>query len=141
MSVSRNPSGVHKPTQSRDWQNPGFAGPNSGQYSLNGAAGTTETIAPVLAEQTLWPGEVRTTTAPCPVAVSEIEEAFANAIAFQVMAAGEDGQHEGIYLRLGQTRAGRLLAILFAYRGTRNAWILSARDMAIEEHRYYVQYV
>jgi uncharacterized DUF497 family protein len=90
-----------------------------------------------LAERTVWTGDVD--SVPLGVSVSEVEEAFSSAIAVQMMAAEQDGQHEGIYLKLGQTQAGRLLAILFAYRGTRNAWILSARAMAPQERRYYHQ--
>jgi uncharacterized DUF497 family protein len=94
---------------------------------------------PSPAEQTVWQGQITPALVRRAVAMHEVEEAFASAVSFQVLAAGNDGHHEGVYLRLGQTQAGRLLAILFAYRGTRNAWILSARDMAEQESCYYRQ--
>ena len=46
--------------------------------------------------------------------------------------AGED-----VYLALGQTDAGRYLAVLFIYKRTKEALILSARDMAAKERRLY----
>ncbi len=102
---------------------------------------SSETIAAqqtVFVEHPLWPGDIQ--PAPQDVSAQEVEEAFASAVTLQVRATtGQDGQDEGIYLKLGQTQAGRLLAILFAYRGTRNAWILSARTMAPQECHYYCQ--
>lgn len=51
----------------------------------------------------------------------------------------EKGEREGedIYLALGQTEAGRYLAVLFIYKQTREALILSARDMETKERRQY----
>ncbi|MBI4672270.1 MAG: BrnT family toxin [Chloroflexi bacterium] len=51
----------------------------------------------------------------------------------------EKGEREGedVYLALGQTDAGRYLAILFIYKEQREALILSARDMAQKERRQY----
>ncbi len=46
-------------------------------------------------------------------------------------------QDEDVYLALGQTDAGRYLAVLFIYKQTTEALILSARDMATEERRKY----
>ncbi|HZQ09536.1 MAG TPA: BrnT family toxin [Anaerolineae bacterium] len=51
----------------------------------------------------------------------------------------EEGERKGedVYLALGQTDAGRYLAVLFIYKETREALILSARDMAPKERRQY----
>lgn len=51
----------------------------------------------------------------------------------------EKGEREGedVYLALGQTDSGRYLAVLFIYKQTKEALILSARDMAAKERRQY----
>lgn len=51
----------------------------------------------------------------------------------------EKGKRRGedIYLALGQTDAGRYLAVLFIHKKTSEALILSARDMAAKERRQY----
>jgi len=51
----------------------------------------------------------------------------------------EKGEHkdENVYMALGQTDAGRFLTILFIYKMTKEALILSARDMAPKERRQY----
>lgn len=51
----------------------------------------------------------------------------------------EKGDREGedVYLALGQTDAGRYLAVLFIYKQAKEALVLSARDMAREERRQY----
>jgi len=51
----------------------------------------------------------------------------------------EKGEREGedVYLALGQTDSGRYLAVLFIYKQTKEALILSARDMAAKERRRY----
>ena len=51
----------------------------------------------------------------------------------------EKGEREGedVYLALGQTEAGRYLAVLFIYKQTQEALILSARDMEAKERRQY----
>ena len=53
----------------------------------------------------------------------------------------EKGDREGedVYLALGQTEAGRYLAILFIYKQTHEALILSARDMEPKERRQYAK--
>ena len=42
-------------------------------------------------------------------------------------------------MALGQTNAGRYLAVLFIYKKTKEALILSARDMAKKERRQYAK--
>lgn len=44
---------------------------------------------------------------------------------------------EDVYAALGQTDAGRYLVIYFVYKQTREALILSARDMDRKEKRLY----
>lgn len=44
---------------------------------------------------------------------------------------------EDLYAALGQTKAGRYLVIFFIYKVTREALILSARDMNKREIRQY----
>ncbi|MFQ5343083.1 MAG: BrnT family toxin [Anaerolineae bacterium] len=51
----------------------------------------------------------------------------------------EKGDREGedVYLALGQTDAGRYLIVLFIHKQTREALVLSARDMAPKERKQY----
>jgi len=51
----------------------------------------------------------------------------------------EKGDREGedVYLALGQTDAGRYLAVLFIYKQTKETLVLSARNMARKERRRY----
>ena len=44
---------------------------------------------------------------------------------------------ENMYAALGQTEAGRYLVVFFVYKQTREALILSARDMDVHEKRQY----
>lgn len=44
---------------------------------------------------------------------------------------------EDVYLALGQTTAGRYISVLFVYKLTKEALIMSARDMARKERRQY----
>ena len=46
---------------------------------------------------------------------------------------------EDLYAALGQTDAGRYLIIFFIYKPTREALILSARDMEAKERRQYAR--
>ena len=46
---------------------------------------------------------------------------------------------EDLYTALGQTDAGRYLIIFFIYKPTREALILSARDMEAKERRQYAR--
>jgi uncharacterized DUF497 family protein len=53
----------------------------------------------------------------------------------------ERGERKGenVYLALGRTDTCRYLAILFIYKRTREALILSAREMAAKERRQYAK--
>jgi uncharacterized DUF497 family protein len=66
----------------------------------------------------------------------EVEQALDNRPKIRFI---EKGGREGenVYMALGQTDAGRYLAILFIYKMTHEALILSARDMAPKERRQY----
>ncbi len=44
---------------------------------------------------------------------------------------------EDVYLALGQTEAGRYLAVFFIYKKTHDAIVISARDMDDEERDEY----
>ena len=44
---------------------------------------------------------------------------------------------EDVYAALGQTEAGRYLIVYFVYKATREALILSARDMDASERKAY----
>ena len=70
------------------------------------------------------------------VETHEVEEAFNNRSQFLFVEKG-DRQDEDVYLALGRTDAGRYLSVLFIYKQTHEVLILSARDMARKERRYY----
>ncbi len=44
---------------------------------------------------------------------------------------------EDVYAAMGQTDSGRYLIVFFIYKTTREALILSARDMDSKERRHY----
>jgi uncharacterized DUF497 family protein len=66
----------------------------------------------------------------------EVEEVLSNQPKIRFV---EKGQRKGedVYLGLGQSDAGRYLAVLFIYKRTKEALILSARDMADKERKQY----
>ncbi len=66
----------------------------------------------------------------------EVEELFAGKPKFRFV---EKGEREGknVYLAFGQTDAGRYLTVLFIHKKTKDALILSARDMAEKERKMY----
>jgi uncharacterized DUF497 family protein len=70
------------------------------------------------------------------VAMHEVEEVLTNNPKFRFVEGG-DRQDEYVYMALGQTDAGRYLTVLFIYKTTAEALILSARDMADKERRQY----
>lgn len=69
------------------------------------------------------------------VETSEVEELFDNRPKFRFVEKGER-TGEDVYMALGQSAAGRYLAVLFIHK-TNGALILSARDMAKKERRQY----
>lgn len=66
----------------------------------------------------------------------EVEEVFGGKPKFRFVEKGER-EGENVYLALGQTEAGRYLTVLFIYKKTKEALILSARDMAEKERKMY----
>ncbi len=66
----------------------------------------------------------------------EVEEVLRNHSKFRFVEKG-DRKGDNVYLALGQTDAGRYLAVLFIHKSSREALILSARDMAAKERRQY----
>jgi uncharacterized DUF497 family protein len=66
----------------------------------------------------------------------EVEEVFDRRPQFLFVEKG-DREDEDVYLALGRTEAGRYLAVLFIHKQSHEALILSARDMARKERRYY----
>jgi len=66
----------------------------------------------------------------------EVEEVFSGKPKFRFVEKGER-ESEDVYMALGQTDAGRYLTVLFIHKLTREALILSARDMADKERKMY----
>ncbi|MBM3134620.1 MAG: BrnT family toxin [Chloroflexi bacterium] len=66
----------------------------------------------------------------------EVEEVFADKPKVKKMRRGHF-RGEDVYRALGQTEAGRYLVVFFVYKLTRQALILSARDMDKKERRSY----
>lgn len=70
------------------------------------------------------------------VDTEEVEEVLNNQPKIRFVKQGER-KGEDVYMALGQTYAGRYLAVLFIYKKTKEALILSARDMANKERKQY----
>jgi uncharacterized DUF497 family protein len=66
----------------------------------------------------------------------EVEEVLNNQPKIRFVEKGER-KGEDVYLALGQTDAGRYLAVLFIYKKTKEALILSAREMANKERKQH----
>jgi hypothetical protein len=66
----------------------------------------------------------------------EVEQALENSPKIRFVEKG-DRQGEDVYMALGRTDAGRYLAILFIYKSTKEALIVSARSMEPKERRQY----
>jgi uncharacterized DUF497 family protein len=66
----------------------------------------------------------------------EVEEVFGNRPKVRFVEKGKR-TGEDVYLALGQTEEGRYLAVLFIYKQTKEALVLSARDMASKERKQY----
>jgi uncharacterized DUF497 family protein len=66
----------------------------------------------------------------------EVEQTLSNRPKIRFVEKGER-PGEDVYMALGQTDAGRYLAVLFIYKQTNEALILSARNMALKERKQY----
>lgn len=66
----------------------------------------------------------------------EVEEVFSGNPKFRFVEKGER-EDEDVYMALGQTDGGRYLIVLFIHKKTKEALVLSARDMAQKERKLY----
>ena len=66
----------------------------------------------------------------------EVEEVLANKPKFTLIEKGKV-KNEHLYSARGQTSAGRYLSVLFIYKRTKEALIITARDMDAKERRNY----
>jgi uncharacterized protein len=72
------------------------------------------------------------------VTPEEVEEALTSARRFRFIEVG-DVEGEDLYAAMGRTAAGRYLITYFVYKTTREALIVSARDMTKREKRAYAK--
>jgi len=70
------------------------------------------------------------------VETREVEDVLSRRPKFRFVEKGERDE-EDVYLALGKTEFGRYLAVLFIYKKSKEALILSARDMASKERKQY----
>jgi hypothetical protein len=70
------------------------------------------------------------------VETNEVEEVLTEEPKFGFVEKGER-EGENVYMALGQTEAGRYLTALFIHKKSKEALILSARDMAEKERKLY----
>jgi len=70
------------------------------------------------------------------VEIQEAEEALQNHRRVRRVQRGRV-KDEDVYLALGQTDAGRYLAIFFIYKRSHDAIVISARDMDAKERKEY----
>lgn len=70
------------------------------------------------------------------VSITEVEEAFEGQPQFRFVEKGHR-KGEDVYMTLGRTETGRYLTVLFILKETGEALVLSARDMAANERKYY----
>jgi uncharacterized DUF497 family protein len=68
----------------------------------------------------------------------EVEEVFNNKPKFRFVEKGER-EGEDVYMAVGRSDAGRYLTVLFIYKKTKQALVLSARDMAKKERNQYAK--
>jgi uncharacterized DUF497 family protein len=66
----------------------------------------------------------------------EVEEVLTQEPKFRFVEKGER-EGENVYMALGQTEAGRYLTVLFIHKRSKEALILSAREMAEKERKLY----
>jgi uncharacterized protein len=72
------------------------------------------------------------------VEIYEVEEIF---VADPLIRFIENGERKGedVYAAYGQTDSGRYLMVIFIYKKTREALVVSARDMTKTEKRLYAR--
>ncbi len=69
---------------------------------------------------------------------TEVESVFADLPIFNRIEKG-NVKGEDLYRALGKTASGRYLVIFFIYKMTREALVISARDMTEKERRHYAK--
>ncbi len=72
------------------------------------------------------------------VTTDEVEEALTAARRLRFIETG-DVEGEDLYAAMGRTAAGRYLIIYFVYKTTKEALIISAREMTRREKRAYAK--
>jgi uncharacterized DUF497 family protein len=72
------------------------------------------------------------------VTTEEVEEALAAARRFRFIEIG-DVEGEDLYAAMSRTAAGRYLILYFVYKITKEALIISAREMTRKEKRAYAK--
>jgi len=70
------------------------------------------------------------------VETDEVEQVLNGRPKFRFVEKGER-KDEDVYVAFGQTNTGRYLSVLLIYKKTKEALILSARDMAKKERKQY----
>lgn len=70
------------------------------------------------------------------VSPEEVDEVFFDAPSFRKVQRGHV-PGEDVYAAFGQTEAGRYLVVYLIYKQTREALVISARDMTHAERRLY----
>lgn len=68
--------------------------------------------------------------------IDEVEDALLSGAIFWRASQGKV-KGENVYVAYGKTSAGRYLFIVFIYKQSMEALIISARDMTLKEQRYY----
>lgn len=72
------------------------------------------------------------------VTIDEVENLFERKPFFRKIEKGHV-LGEDLYRALGQSDTGRYLTVFFIYKATREAIVISARDMSDGERRYYAK--
>ena len=72
------------------------------------------------------------------VSIEEVEEVFCNRPKYRK---AQKGRFEGedLYYAYGRTDSGRYLLVMFIYKKTKDALIISVRDMDRKERRNYAK--
>lgn len=72
------------------------------------------------------------------VTTDEVEEALTAARRFRFIETG-DVEGEDLYAAMGRTAAGRYLVTYFVYKATKEALVISAREMTRKEKKSYAK--
>jgi len=73
------------------------------------------------------------------VTIDEVESLFEGKPVFRKIEKGRLNNNENFYRALGQTDSGRYIAVFFIYKTTREALVISARDMSERERKNYAK--